>query len=582
MLGAASAAELKRTVYSDLVVSAEPASTGGERQTLRRLDGQTIDIQAIIKGGPAVQRIVLRPVPELSETGGPTEEPFLLVAESVRDRAMITLDAAGNIAQWNEAAERITGYSADEIIGRPTNALAASEKEAAVEDQVLLRTAVEVGRAEHEGWKKREDGSEYYAATSLTPLFDRKRNLTGFGVMIRDLTSGGGFDTLQNEEQVRQAQRMEAVGRLASGIAHDFNNLLTAIHGHAQFLLEDLGESDPSRVDAEEILYSADRAAGLTRQLLAFSRGKAAQPQSIDLNQIVSSMERLLRRVISENIKLVPMLDPAVWSVRADPSQIEQVLVNLIVNARDAMPNGGTITIKTGNTELTDRYLAIREEVKPGRYAMLAVSDTGVGMDRETQAHIFEPFFTTKEPGKGTGLGLSTVYGIVRQSGGHVFVYSEPGKGTTFKIYLPFGGSSAQTQTATIEDAQRAHAGETLLVVEDDPGVRALAKRALEARGYHVIVAASGTEALDAFRQTPERIALVLSDVMLPDTSGTALVEAIKAIAPSSRLLLMSGYTAEDVQRHGNALNVEFIEKPFTPDALMRKVREVIDAPGEH
>jgi hypothetical protein len=276
------------------------------------------------------------------------------------------------------------------------------------------------------------------------------------------------------------------------------------------------------------------------------------------------------------------MLDPAVWAVRADPSQIEQVLVNLIVNARDAMPNGGTITIKTGNTELTDRYLASREDVKPGRYAMIAVSDTGVGMDKETQAHIFEPFFTTKELGKGTGLGLSTVYGIVRQSGGHVFVYSEPGKGTTFKIYLPFGGGVMQVPATVIEDGQRAHPGETLLVVEDDPGVRALAKRALESRGYKVMVAASGTEALDVFQQTSERIALVLSDVMLPDTSGTALIEAIKAIAPGCRLLLMSGYTAEDVQRHGNALNVEFIEKPFTPDALMRKVREVIDAPGGH
>ena len=212
---------------------------------------------------------------------------------------------------------------------------------------------------------------------------------------------------------------------------------------------------------------------------------------------------------------------------------------------------------------------------------MLAVSDTGVGMDKETQAHIFEPFFTTKEHGKGTGLGLSTVYGIVRQSGGHVFVYSEPGKGTTFKIYLPFGGGVEQTQAVGVEDAQPAQAGETLLVVEDDPGVRALAKRALESRGYKVMVAASGTEALDVVKKTAERIALVLSDVMLPDTSGTALVEAIKAIAPACRLLLMSGYTAEDVQRHGNALNVEFIEKPFTPDALIRKVREVIDAPGD-
>ncbi|MGQ0813907.1 MAG: ATP-binding protein [Gemmatimonadota bacterium] len=396
-------------------------------------------------------------------------------------------------------------------------------------------------------------------------------------IMLRDVTAADAMDT---ERQLGQAQRMEAVGRLASGIAHDFNNLLTAIHGHAQFLIEDLPAKNPSRADAEEILRSAERAAALTRQLLAFSRGRTLSPQTLDLNQVVSSMEQLLRRVIAENITLTTALDTTLWPVRADAGHIEQILVNLVVNARDAMPNGGTISIKTANVELDHPSVRQRAEVEPGPYVMLAVTDSGIGMDRETQSHIFEPFFTTKDHGKGTGLGLSTVYGIVKQSGGHVFVYSEPGKGTSFKIYFPATEQISRARAPKAGDTFGGR-GETILVVDDDAAVRDLTKRILEARGYHVISAGSGTEAEQVLEGQGARLSLLITDVVLPDTSARLLVESLAGSIRGGRVLLMSGYTAEDVRRQGDLpAGTEFIEKPFTPNALAQKVREILDAGG--
>jgi PAS domain S-box-containing protein len=579
MLGAASAAELKRAVYSDLVVSAEPAATGGERQTLRRLDGQTIDIQAIIKGGPAVQRIVLRPVPELSETGGPTEEPFLLVAESVRDRAMITLDAAGNIAQWNEAAERITGYSADEIIGRPTNALAASEKEAAVEDQVLLRTAVEVGRAEHEGWKKREDGSEYYAATSLTPLFDRKRNLTGFGVMIRDLTSGGGFDTLQNEEQVRQAQRMEAVGRLASGIAHDFNNLLTAIAGYTALVLSSLDDSDTRREDLQEVVKAAQRATALTRQLLAVSRRQILQPSVLDLNMLVADLEKMLRRTIPENIDLQLDLGPMTEAVRADRGQLEQVVLNLAINAGDAMPEGGQLRLATAAVDVDEAWARRLAPMPPARYARLTVSDRGIGMAPEIQSRIFEAFFTTKERGKGTGLGLATVYGIVKQSGGFIWVESKVGQGTTFEVYLPVVHEPV-TETMPLPSLIPQHSAgtQTIMLAEDDGAVRRLARDVLTNQGYTVLDARDGEEALQLARQYSGPIHLLIADVVMPGLSGRELSARVSVDRPDIRVLYTSGYTENLMMRAGFVEGLPLLPKPFLPADLLRRVGEILGA----
>ena len=582
LLGARSASDLAGARYSDLVLSTAPLPPGGgEQQKLRRLDGQLIDVEAEAHGPIGARRVVLRDLARLISAENAlkrSEDRLRIFTESVRDRAIVTLDAVGYVVHWNEAALRITGYSSDEIIGRPFAVLFTDEQAGQHEPEEMLRSAIQRGRSEHEGWRRRADGSQYYGQTLVTALFDREQRVNGFAVMLRDLTATDAEDALRNEEQLRQAQRMEAVGRLASGIAHDFNNLLTAIHGHAQFMIEDLPENHPSATDAEEILHSAERAAALTRQLLAFSRGQAIQPQNIDLNHIVTSMERLMRRVITENITLTPVLEPKLWPVCADPGQVEQILVNLVVNARDAMPDGGAITIKTSNAELSDSYTEKREDVEPGKYVMLAVSDTGVGMDQSTQQRIFEPFFTTKDAGKGTGLGLSTVYGIVKQSGGHIFVYSEPGRGTTVKIYLP---NALEDEQRSVGDrsGQRAHEGEAILVIEDDPSVRGLVKRVLEARGYHVMLVGTGAEAIRALSDQRLNYSLVVTDMVLPDASGDQIIDLIRKKRPGSKILLMSGYTAEDVRRDSpKVASAEFLEKPFTPDQFAQKVRETLDA----
>ncbi|HET8655074.1 MAG TPA: ATP-binding protein [Longimicrobiaceae bacterium] len=382
------------------------------------------------------------------------------------------------------------------------------------------------------------------------------------------------------EVQLAQSQKMEAVGRLAGGVAHDFNNLLTAIKGHLEFLLEDLPAGSESRADAEGIGDAADRAASLTRQLLAFSRRQVLQPRVIDLNQTVQEMEKMLRRVIGEDVDLSTRIEPALGHVQADPGQLSQVLLNLAVNARDAMPRGGQLTIETANVELDDEYARGKVHVESGRYVMLAVSDTGVGMDAETQARIFEPFFTTKEQGKGTGLGLSTVYGIVEQSGGHVWVYSEPGHGTAFKVYLPRVDAPVSLDTALI--GAPATGRETVLLAEDDRAVRVLARRALEHAGYQVLEADGGEEALRIADAHAGTIHLLLSDVVMPGLGGRELAERLQGRRPGIAVLFMSGYTDDAILRHGMlAEGTPFLEKPFTPGGLCEKVRGVLDRDHE-
>lgn len=581
LLCAPAPADLYGVRYNDFVLSTAPLPPGGgEQQKLRRLDGNVIDVECISRGNAANKRLVLRDLARLLTAENAlkrSEDRLRVFTASVRDRAIITLDGVGYIVHWNEAAERITGFSADKIIGRPFSVLFTDEQAAQQEHEQMLRAAIQRGRSENEGWKQRADGSQYYGQLMVTALFDREQRVNGFAVMLRDLTAVDADDALQNEEQLRQAQRMEALGRLASGIAHDFNNLLTAIHGHAQFLIEDLADDHPSRSDAEEILLSAERAAALTRQLLAFSRGQAVQAQNVDLNLTVAAMEKLLRRVITENISLTTVLEPRLWTVRADPGQIEQIMVNLVVNARDAMPEGGTITIKTANAELAETSAQRREEIEPGNYVMLAVSDTGVGMDIETQQRIFEPFFTTKDAGKGTGLGLSTVYGIVKQSGGHIFVYSEAGMGTTIKIYLPNADAAARKTHKKAE--LRAHEGEAILVIEDDPSVRALIKRVLETRGYNVMLVGTGAEAIRTLSDSRLRYSMVVTDMVLPDANGEQIIELIQRKRPDCKVLLMSGYTKEDVRRDSpQAALTQFLEKPFTPDQFAEKVRDILDS----
>lgn len=382
------------------------------------------------------------------------------------------------------------------------------------------------------------------------------------------------------ETQLRQAQKMDAIGRLAGGIAHDFDNLLTAIAGYCDLLLMRLEEGNRARQDIEEIRKAAFRAASLTRQLLAFSRKQTLEPTALELNEIVRNMEKLLRRLIGEDVELAARLDPALGIMKSDAGQVEQIIMNLAVNARDAMPHGGKLTIETANVEVDDEYASKHAEVRPGSYVMLAVSDNGSGMTAEVQSHLFEPFFTTKDPGKGTGLGLATVYGIAKQSGGHVTVYSEPGHGSTFKVYFPLAQEAAERAEPKPAAAPLPSGSETILLVEDEEVVRELGRRILDMHGYRVLAARNGREALAICEAHGDSIAALVTDVIMPEMSGRALAERLAERWPGVRVLYLSGYTSGAIAQHGVLEpGVEFLQKPFSPAALARRVREVLDAP---
>jgi len=381
------------------------------------------------------------------------------------------------------------------------------------------------------------------------------------------------------EQQLAQSQKMDAVGQLAGGVAHDFNNLLTVITSYSALAIGALDPSSPVREDVEEISKAASRAADLTRQLLAFSRKQMLQPVPLDLNQIVTDIDKMLRRLIGEDIELVTACSRSIDLVNADPGQVEQVIVNLAVNARDAMPHGGSLTIETANVALAEAYMAAHSVVEPGSYVLLAVSDTGSGMDAAVQARVFEPFFTTKPKGQGTGLGLATVYGIVKQSGGYIWLYSELGRGTTFKVYLPrIDAPVESTRPAPVIPASL-RGSEAILLVEDQEEVRKLVRRMLEGRGYRVLVAASGHEALRLAEQQAGAIHLLVTDVVMPGMSGREVALLLAPTHPTMKVLYLSGYTDESVVRHGILEpGVAFLQKPFTAETLARKVREVLDS----
>jgi PAS domain S-box-containing protein len=383
----------------------------------------------------------------------------------------------------------------------------------------------------------------------------------------------------KTEAQLRHSQKMEAVGRLAGSVAHDFNNLLSVILGYSSMLLSDLKPVDPIRGDIDMIRVAGEKAAALTRQLLAFSRQQVLAPRVLDLNEVVQGSEQMLRRLLGEDIELVMRYESSFSLVRVDPGQIDQVVMNLCLNARDAMLDGGKLTIETKDVVLDEAYVSEHFDVTAGPYVMLAVSDTGVGMDQETQSRIFEPFFTTKGPGKGTGLGLSTVFGIVRQSNGHIWVYSEPGKGSSFKIYLP----RAAGQEIDLEEfvvPMTLDGTETILLVEDQDEVRRVAQEILVRHGYHVIAAQNAGEALLGCERHPRTIHLLLTDVIMPQMSGRELAERLATIRPEMRVLYMSGYTDNAIVYHGILdSGLPYVQKPLVPESLARRVREVLDSP---
>ena len=502
-----------------------------------------------------------------------SEERYRTLVEGVRD-VIFALSPEGTITSLNPAFDTITGWRRDEWVGRAFERLVHPEDlphalellGRVVRGELRPVSQFRVGTAK---------GDYRMVEFSATPQLLEQR-LIGILGIGRDVT-----ERVQLEQQLRQAQKMEAVGRLAGGIAHDFNNILTAITGYADLLLEDLSASDPRREDVDEVRKAAERAAGLTRQLLAFSRQQVLQPKVIDVNALVGDLEKMLGRLLGEDIALSTRLDPAVGRVKADAGQLEQVLMNLAVNARDAMPEGGKLSIEGVNVDLDERYAADHYPARPGPYVMLAVTDTGVGMSEETQAHMFEPFFTTKEKGKGTGLGLATVYGIIKQSGGFIWVYSELGRGSTFKIYLPRVEEVGTSSAAPAPAAAPAPRGtETVLVAEDEPPVRAIARQVLERQGYTVLEAATAERALDIAAQYSGAIHLLLTDVIMPGMNGQELATRLAHVRPETRVIFMSGYTDDAVMRHGVLQpGSTYMQKPFTPDAIARKVREVLDKP---
>ena len=488
--------------------------------------------------------------------------------------AVIVCDLDGSIIYVNPAFEQMSGFSRNEVVGQTPRLMKSGEHDAAFYRHLwstITNGATWRGRIVN----RRRDGSCYSVDATISPVRDNSGRTVGYVAAQRDITR-----ELQLEEQYRQAQKMEMLGHLTAGIAHDFNNVLTAVNGYAELLRTQLPAASPPHDLVIKLLRAGQRGADLVRQLLLFSRKQANTPQVVNLNHVVGDLEPMLRRIIGEHIQLVTHLAPELWAVRVDPSQIEQIIVNLVVNARDAMPNGGSVCIETGNVVLDDTTVSGHLSGQPGEHALLAVSDTGTGMSAEVKAHLFEPFFTTKGRGKGTGLGLATVYGIVEQYNGSIWVYSEEGIGTTFKICLP---RVSQTPVASprLDQVELVRGGrETILVVEDDPSVRDLTSMMLQEQGYTVLAAEGGQEALRLARECDSGIDLLLSDVVLPDTGAGALAEQLRLLHPRMKVLYMSGYGHDVAARRGVTLGrLTFLQKPFNSLDLARKVREVLDRP---
>jgi two-component system cell cycle sensor histidine kinase/response regulator CckA len=584
-------AELRERTFQDLTHAEDrEASLAGREMLLAgKREAYTMEKRYLHKDGSLVW--VLVSVSVVRDASG-NPEFFLTVIEDIAERkqaeealvrlataveqaaeSIVITDTDGTIQYVNPAFERTTGYTRDETIGQNSRLLKSGKQDSALYDdlwETIKRGDVWTGHFTN----RKKNGSLYEEEATISPVRDASGNVVNFVAVKRDVTKEVGL-----ENQLMQAQKMEAVGQLAGGVAHDFNNLLTAVIGYSQLALNRLAEGDPLRADIREIEKAGQRAAELTGQLLAFSRKQVFQPKNLALNALVTDLQKMLRRLIGEDIDLVAVLDLELGTVKADPGQLQQVIMNLIVNARDAMPQGGKLTIETANVDLGGDYAAQHIEVIPGAYCMLAISDNGCGMDEETRSHIFEPFFTTKGLGRGTGLGLSTVYGIVKQSGGHISVYSEPGHGTTFKIYLPRVVELAEDEDLQQTPQSLPHGDETLLLVEDEAAVRELAARVLRDHGYTVLEASDPSRALRAIAEhSPDEVQLLVTDVVMPHMSGRDLAEHLAPLRPDMRVLYVSGYTDRAIVHHGVLDDdTPFLQKPFTAEALVRKVREVLD-----
>ena len=572
--------------YEEFVVDAEGRAPAGiafaltttrmEDQQLRRADGSTVSVDVSASpvriGDETIELLILRDITERKRAEmrlQQSEEQYRLLFESNPHPMWVyDPDTLGFLAV-NEAAVVLYGYSREEFLRMTLTGLPPPE------DVPAFLASLQAGEG--------DDGTgqvlRHRLKSGALVTVDIASNAILFrGRAARLVLATDVSERKKLEAQLLQAQKMEAVGRLAGGVAHDFNNLLGVITGYSDLLRKDLHPEDAKQGRVKEIQKAAERAAALTRQLLAFSRKQVLQTRVLDLNEIVADVEKMLHRLIGEDVQLLSKMAPGLWPVRADSGQIEQVIVNLVVNARDAMPRGGTIVVETSNCEVDDAYARAHADVRPGSYVLLTVSDTGEGMDEETQSHIFEPFYTTKEEGKGTGLGLATVFGIVKQSGGHIRVYSEPGVGSTFKVYVPRADERAAVARPPAAAGAIARGHETVLLVEDAEALRVMVREILEQAGYTVIECKSSEEALPRPGFDIRQASLLLTDVIMPRTSGPDLAKALLANHPGMKVLFMSGYTNDAIGHHGVLeAGAHFIQKPFRSEDLLQKVRAVLD-----
>jgi PAS domain S-box-containing protein len=508
-----------------------------------------------------------------------SEQWLATTLRSIGDAVMAT-DAEGRVTFMNPMAEALTGWKGEEASGRLVTEVLHLRHEGEpdlAESMVMkvLREDMAVDLAHHHLVLIAKDGTERPIDDSAAPIKDHRGCIIGAVGVFRDIT-----ERQQLQERLVQAQKMEAIGRLAGGVSHDFNNLLTVISVYSELLLSRRSNHDQLQRYAREIKKAVEHATALTGQLLTLSRKQMLQPRVLDLNAVLDNMEEMLRHLIGNNIELVIAPGPGLGRVNVDPRQLEQVILNLVVNARDAMPQGGELTIETANAELDEAYARCRADVQLGRYMRLTVADTGCGMDAATRARLFDPFFTTKVGGKGTGLGLSIVYGVVTQSGGYIDVDSVLGRGTRFTIYLPQVEKAVVSQRSSAPSSMLLQGSETVLLVEDETEVRAAVLESLEMRGYTVLKARHGREALQICRRHEGPIHLLLTDVMMPQMTGPELAQHLAPLRPAMKVLYMSGYTSDALaQRQVVDPGTPFLQKPFTPDALARKVREVLDTP---